>query len=313
VNASFYLFNVDHGQCAAIHLPNGRWCIFDAGCTTGFSPICWLAAAAVSRPKFSTPLAAALAIPATFNIYKATVSHLHCDHLDDYANLFKYSPQFLRTLDPDDSYLTDCESTCADGSWTKVCGFLRHRQQNFGPATLSADYGGVSISELSLPVGVARRVGGDANARVNNASVVTRIDVYGNSILICGDVEKGAWEAIINDTGDYGRVWRPFLANADILVAPHHGHSSGYSVDLLNLVRPSVVLISVMSRDEHVDSRYSGAPVAGIRIGDTDYRYISTRKQGHIRVQIAPPTNALMIGPKGKRIWFFGDEALAIG
>lgn len=311
MSASFYLFNVDHGQCAALRLPNGRWCIFDAGCTSSFSPITWIAAA-VTIPRYTSPLAAALAIPQTFGIYKATVSHLHCDHLDDYVTMFRYGPELLRTVAPDTGYLTDCMNTCADGSWAKVNGFLQHYGQTFGTTTTGADYGGAVISELSLPVDVARSVGGDANARVNNASVVTRIDIYGNSILICGDVEKEAWQAIIADTGDYGRLWRPFLSNVDVLVAPHHGHRSGYSVDLLNLAKPSVVLISVTSRDEHVDSRYSGTPVTGLRIGETDYHYISTRKQGHVRIDIAPPANSLMIGARGKRTWTFGDAALAV-
>ena len=104
---------------------------------------------------------------------------------------------------------------------------------------------GLAIGELCLPVAVARSIGGDANARVNNASVVTRIDVYGNSILICGDIEKEAWAAIINNTGDYGRLWRPFLSNIDILIAPHHGHRSGYSAELMNSAQPAVVLVSV--------------------------------------------------------------------
>jgi len=310
MSASFYLFNVDHGQCAALQLPNGQWCVFDAGCTRSFSPITWLATA-VTTPRYMSPLAAALAIPRAF-IYKATVSHLHCDHLDDYATMFRYGPELLRTVDPDTDYLIDCQNTCADGSWAKVSGFLQHCRQTFGATTTTADYGGAMISELSLPVDIARGVGGDANARVNNASVVTRIDVHGNSILLCGDVEKEAWQAIINDTGEYGHLWRAFLSNVDILVAPHHGHRSGYSVDLLNLARPAVVLISVTSRDEHVDSRYSGVPVRGIRIGSTEYHYISTRKQGHIRVDIAPPANPLPFAVRGSRTWTFATSALAV-
>lgn len=226
--------------------------------------------------------------------------------------MLSYSPTYLRTIDCDQAYIDDVKSTCADGTWPKICGFLQTYTKNFGIMTTSSNYGVARIGELSLPVSVARTLGGDANARVNNASVVTRIDVYGNSILICGDVEKEAWEGIIKDTGDYGRLWRPFLSNVDILVAPHHGHRSGYSVDLLNLAKPAIVLISVTSYDPHVDSRYSGPPVAGIRIDGTDYHYISTRKQGHIRIEIAPPVNALMIGAKGKRTWSFGDAALSI-
>ena len=163
------------------------------------------------------------------------------------------------------------------------------------------------IRQVSLPVGVARQLGGDANARVNNSSIVTRIDVYGNSILLCGDMMKEAWKAIISDQGQYGREWRPFLSNIDLLVAPHHGHRTAFSIDLLNIAKPAVVLVSVVSNDPNVDSRYSQVPVRGIKIGGTDYSYISTRQKGHIKVTIEQPRTIL---GAGTTYWKFGDEAL---
>lgn len=187
-----------------------------------------------------------------------------------------------------------------------VLGFAQHVTSTYS-GSFVPDYGGISIREMSLPVAVARQLGGDANARVNNASIVTRIDVFGNSILLCGDMMKEAWEALISDSGQYGATWRPFLSNVDVLVAPHHGHRSGYSVDLLNLAKPAVVLVSVVSNDPNVDSHYSQAPVRGIRIDGTDYGYISTRQKGHIKIDIAPPQTAYA---SGGRTWSFGDAAL---
>ena len=163
------------------------------------------------------------------------------------------------------------------------------------------------IREISLPVSVARQLGGDANARVNNSSIVTRIDVHGNSILLCGDMMNEAWEAIISDQEQYGREWRPFLRNIDILVAPHHGHRTAFSLDLLNIAQPAVVLVSAVSKDPNIDSRYSQAPVRGIRIDGTNYSYMSTRQKGHIKVSIDQPQTNL---GKGTRTWTFGDEVL---
>jgi hypothetical protein len=305
MNASFYLFDVDHGQSAALELPNGRWCIFDVGCTSTFSPVRWIVA-----NNLTTLLAQVLGGSTGFRFLKGTISHLHGDHLADYVNLLQHGPEFLKTVDPDQEYLNDCYATCADASSrVKVQAFLQRYRNGFSPALSTPDYGGVQISELCLPVAVARQVGGDANARVNNASVVTRIDVYGNSLLLCGDMEKEAWEAIIKDNGDYGRTWRPLLSNIDILVAPHHGHRSGYSTDLLSLARPAVVLVSVISRDPNVDSRYSQLPVRGMTIGPTTYHYISTRQKGHIKVEIRPP-DILAGQSKGSMYWIFGDAAI---
>ena len=305
MSVAFYLFDVDHGQSAALLLRNGRWCIFDVGCTSTFSPVRWIAG------KYRNPLSAlALGNVPSFRFLKATISHLHGDHLADYANLLQYGPEFLKSVDADQEYLADCYATCAsESSKATIRGFVQGYGAGFSPAVSTPDYAGVQIGELCLPVAVARQIGGDANARVNNASVVTRIDVYGNSILLCGDLQKEAWEAIINDRGDYGSLWRPFLTGIDIMVAPHHGHRSGYSVDLLNLARPAVVLVSVVSRDPSVDGRYSQSPVRGMTIGGTSYGYISTRQKGHIKINIQPPPQPWP-GQKGMTYWTFGDAAL---
>lgn len=324
----FYLFDVEHGQSAAIRLPNGRSCLFDAGSSSGFSPTAFIRAeqaklrAAVRaaqlamigarRPApaptnpFALSALSALTPTATvaepqFSYLKATISHLHHDHLSDWGAMFGASPQFLRTVDYDRDYLIDVRDSSSTSSFPSVIAFCQSYSGGFGPATVVPNYGGALISELSLPVSVARILGGDANSRVNNASVVTRIDCYGNSILICGDMEQDAWDFVLNPVHGFTN-WRSLVANVDVLVAPHHGHSSAYSTRLLALARPKVVLVSVKSYDEHVDERYSSDAISGMLIGQEEFKRITTRKKGTIRVTIAPPQ---VFGGKGKRTWTF--------
>lgn len=305
MTAEFYLFDVDHGQSAALRLPNNRWCIFDVGNTNGFSPVEWI----VQRETFSrgTTILTAPLGSTSFRFLKATVSHFHGDHLADWQNLIKYSPEFIRTVNFDQEYLKDCMESNASQSSPLVIGFARYVSSNSSNSIVS-NYDVATIKELSLPVNIARQIGGDANDRVNNASIITRIDIYGNSILLCGDMEKDAWNAIINNQGQYGAMWRPFLSNIDILVAPHHGHKTGFSIDLLNLTKPSVVLVSVVSKDSNVDSRYSQFPVRGIMFNGTEYKSFTTRQKGHIKVTISPPKS--LLGGERIRNWTFGDEVL---
>lgn len=301
MTAEFYLFDVDHGQSAALRLPNGRWCIFDLGNTDTFSPVQWIA----RKDAYSR-----MAIPVgniSFRFLKATVSHFHGDHLADWPKFASYGSEYIRTVVPDQSYFHDCRDTNTLQSLPLVTGFYQYVTSNYSGSMVPA-YGGAQILEMSLSAEIARQMGGDANDRVNNASIVTRIDIYGNSILLCGDMGKDAWDAIINNKGYLGASWRPFLSNIDILVAPHHGHRSGFSVDLLNITSPAVVLVSVVSKDPNVDTRYSQAPVVGINISGTDYKYITTRQEGHIKIAISPPQ--ALLGGKGKRTWYFGDDAL---
>ena len=305
MSATFYLFDVDHGQCAALLTPNGQWCIFDVGCTNAFSPISWIV-----RKHGSSPLGQILGIPTNFQFLKGTVSHLHGDHIADYANLFQQCPEYFKTVIPDEKYLKDCFETCSDNEGPRMIGdFVTYVSSSFGPPVSLPDYGGATVFELSLDVDVARSLGGDANTRVNNASIITRIDVYGNSILLCGDMEKEAWEAILTTTWTGRLNWVRHVSNVDILVAPHHGHKSGYSTALLNLAKPSVVLASVVAKDPHVDTRYSQGPVQGMRIGGTAYSFITTRRQGHVKVEIQQP-NILAGHLKGRTSWTFGNSVL---
>jgi hypothetical protein len=311
MTASFYLFDVDHGQAAALRLSNGRWCMFDAGCTDTFSPVAWIA-----RKNVLSPLAAALAIQPAFRFLKGTVSHLHGDHLADYARLFQYGPDFFRCVQPDQEHLNDCYATCADaGAVARLVAFRQASSSYSGPLVIP-DYGGASIYEMFLPVDVARGLGGDANARVNNASIVTRINVHGYSILLCGDMQTEAWDAVLTSNWQGQQQWRQHVASVDVLLAPHHGHTSAFSSALLNLATPQVVLVSAKSGDESVDNRYSQSPVRGLSINwpdgrRTDHSYISTRDKGHIRIDIQAPANPLLIGAKGQSYWTLGDAVLA--
>lgn len=300
MNLAFYLFDVDHGQSAVAKLPNGHWCIFDAGSSATVSPTDQIRRIATNGQGYAG-LSGLLAVP-QFNFLKATVSHLHADHLSDFDKVLNASPAFLRTVDFDEEYLRDVLSTSARDSCDAISGFCQRYNGGFGPATTKPDYGIASIRELSLPLVLTRIVGGSASSRVNNASVVTRIDCHGNSILICGDMEKEAWDFALTNPLT-AAVWRPHVSNIDVLVAPHHGHASGYSTELLALAKPSVVLVSVQSRDPHVDPRYSCDSVRGVTIGSSHYRRITTREKGSILIEIEPPDR--LFG-KGRRVWTFG-------
>lgn len=284
MNLQFYLFDVDHGQSAALRLPNGKWCLFDAGNTSGFSPTKYLRTASGLGQHFS--------------YHKATISHWHGDHLADFREMFEASPSFMRTVPWDNEFLTDVEASSSEESWPQVLQFGRYYHENFS-GNYYPDYGGVTISELSLFPGVARGISGSPNSAVNNASVITRINWHDYSILLCGDMEAEAWEFVLSTPG-WRETWRPQVAGVDLLVAPHHGHESGYSSSLMQVANPGIVLVSVKSGDEHVDDRYS--QVRGIWIDSEPYKRITTRQKGSILVDVASPAT-LFAGTR--RSWTF--------
>jgi beta-lactamase superfamily II metal-dependent hydrolase len=116
----------------------------------------------------------------------------------------------------------------------------------------------------------------------NNASYVLRIDYGERSVILPGDAEEPAWDAIESSQG------RAAL-KCDILKAPHHGRRSGYSPSALKATAPSVVICSVGKRpatDASAKYEQAGASV------------LSTRYHGSMRLRIWESGRATIINDR---------------
>lgn len=277
MKTSFFLFDVDQGQCAALRLPDNRWCLFDAGCSSSFSPIEWIADE-VSEEEF--------------HFYKVTISHPHGDHLSDITNLIKHSPCFLRSVNENESYIEACLKTCSSPDSEGILNdYLDFKTKYVSKSTPS--YDPAEIKELSLPLLTVGEICGSDNSKVNNASIVTRITCFGKSILLCGDLETDGWDYALSKQNPSFKNWIKLVSNVTVLVAPHHGHKSGYSAELMKLADPEIVIVSTNQNDDNVDCRYSKVP-RGIRFeedGETR-KMLSTRTDGHIQIDMYSPPNA---------------------
>lgn len=66
----------------------------------------------------------------------------------------------------------------------------------------------------------------------NNSSILRYIKYNGYRILFAGDLEKDGWEWLCNNDLRFIRLMKEGL---DILIAPHHGHISGFPKSLFDL------------------------------------------------------------------------------
>ena len=66
----------------------------------------------------------------------------------------------------------------------------------------------------------------------NNSSILRYIKYNGCRILFAGDLEKDGWEWLCNNDLRFIRLMKEGL---DILIAPHHGHISGFPKSLFDL------------------------------------------------------------------------------
>lgn len=66
----------------------------------------------------------------------------------------------------------------------------------------------------------------------NNSSILRYIKYNGYRILFAGDLEKDGWEWLCNNDLRFIRLMKEGL---DFLIAPHHGHISGFPKSLFDL------------------------------------------------------------------------------
>lgn len=273
--AKVILFDVEHGFCAFIRSDTGCTLMIDCGKATNFSPVEYI-------------LASELYGASTHSGYRLTeliITHPHDDHIEDIARvIYKMEPWLLLRQQYNWSEIkipgakaSDYVNLDAYSSW----------QSKFVPGQFSPVNWGMTIQTFALSPDEAKVL--DSAKFVNNSSYVTVVTFRGTlcqeKFLFGGDMEKLGWSALLARNASF----RTAVKDVDFFVVPHHGHSSGFSTELFTAMgrNPILNLISVTSRDEHVESRYSSVdyaigsgPVAGKRYS------LSTRADGTIIVSI---------------------------
>lgn len=134
--------------------------------------------------------------------------------------------------------------------------------------------GGVNIKTFHAPY--------QEKMSVNDSSIVTFYK-YGQCVFIApGDIADKGWEALYTK---YQQEIDEIIKNAEhrILVAPHHGRETGYTQEMIDVVRPTLVLISDKASQLKTDPKFrtvaSGELVDGVR-----RKFASTVTSGRIKV-----------------------------
>lgn len=96
------------------------------------------------------------------------------------------------------------------------------------------------IKTFSIPLSVVKS-NELLNSKIrNNSSILRYIEYSGVKILFAGDLEKDGWDWLAENDIDFVKT----LGNGlDILIAPHHGHKSGFPSALFNLTGNIKVVI----------------------------------------------------------------------
>lgn len=219
-------WDVQHGHATYIKTPNNRHLVIDLGIgdysgqNSRFSPL--------SRLKTKNRIK---------QLDYVIVTHPHLDHIDDILNLRDLNPKVFhrpehitneeiiagsRTIDLP-KFREYCYFNSNYSSWSSV--------EKVNKIDVSKNWGGVKIQVFS-PSSCRK---GD----FNNHSIVTVLRYAGTKVVIPGDNEICSLRELMNLP-----LFKRAVKNADILLAPHHGRESGYYSDFVDLVNPSLTIVS---------------------------------------------------------------------
>lgn len=263
------VWDVNHGSATWVKFPNGRNMVVDLGADSG-------------ELGFS-PLRTMKNVHNVQQIDDAVITHGHADHLDDIFRLHQlYYPQTVWTP----RHLTDAEVRAGNqsGDMKLVDQYLLVRQAYTIPLTPNQDTTNAANTGLAYCQFFTPSLCSKQN--LNNHSLVLVISYCGMKVVIPGDNEAASWNELMKNL-----VFSMAVQDTTILIAPHHGREAGFCVELLDLMKPQLVVISDGDAcDTTATSRYS-AKATGCRVisglGTVDTRKcVTTRKDGHVTLKL---------------------------
>ena len=145
---------------------------------------------------------------------------------------------------------------------------------------------------FSIPIEVVRNNPKLKDKVRNNSSILRYIAYNGVKVLFTGDLESAGWEWLIAHDQDFVQTIK---CGVDILIAPHHGHKSGFPKALFDII--GNVKMVIHSKDSEADkdgtdvaSQYSnyasGVIYRVINGGKHQGRVVTTRSNGNICIEI---------------------------
>lgn len=230
-------WDVQHGHAMYIKTPNDKHIVIDLGVgdysgkNSSFSPLLHL------KNNYGVK-----------QLDYVIITHPHLDHIDDILNFDALNPTTL--LRPKSISKELFMQGARDQDKVKLEEYWKIHQRYNTPVSASSNpkdpdnYGGVKIKTFAPNY---------SGSNINNYSIITVLEYADIKVVIPGDNEKSCLDEMMKS-----QDFKDAVANAYILLAPHHGRESGYNNDFVSLVNPSLTIVSDgRFCDTSANSRYS--------------------------------------------------------
>lgn len=146
------------------------------------------------------------------------ITHPDDDHVRNAARVMKEIPPYLLKKEPYEKY--------PDGKEINKDYVERIDKVYRGTNPETIDWGFECNQICHIPVIKCIEEESLEDKVRNNSSIIQYIKDNGVGILFCGDLEKPGWEYLVANKPDFIKLLKDNGVN--ILVAPHHGHKSGF-------------------------------------------------------------------------------------
>ena len=207
------------------------------------------------------------------------ISHPDSDHLHNLPKIIEHLGE-PRVLSRNKSVPRDQKFGAGTLDYQKAYKDLDTRYNSQTPEERSpgnpAYNGGITVKTGHLDFSKA--------PSLNDSSVVAFYAFAGWLFVMPGDIGPTGWKALWEE---YSETFQPLISQAKykILVAPHHGRTSGYSKEMMDTLSPDMVLISDKYGKEPTDERFRNNP-NGLHWQSEDRKFLSTKTGGRIQFTV---------------------------
>jgi beta-lactamase superfamily II metal-dependent hydrolase len=252
------IFNVGGALSTYIEF-EGKTLLVDAGKSETFNPI-----NDFLLPLYKKRLYSSKSLDNRYKIDQFIISHPHNDHIssiDDFNRNFY--PELL-TCPNDNTGMSDNEKInwglIDDNDNIKI---LREMLTGRQPPLCSTNVSNEFIYYIP-PKKVEYNNELKTESYCNNISIAVYVRINGTKIFMPGDLQKSGMEFLINTNSSFYNILKE---GVDILVAPHHGLRSSFSVVMFNTFNSGKTrCLNVISEktttidtNRQIDSRYSSS------------------------------------------------------
>lgn len=253
------LFNVGHGlSCMIREFPSNYITLIDLGADKNLSPL---------QELYNSGLRAD----------QIFITHPHGDHISEIDQMYHHAYR------PDGFYVQDYDwEDVASKEQTHLQEKVRTLKKIKSMIPSNGYRGEADLRYWHFTPNVAKKEYGESRY-INNSSlgIVYKWKIF--KIAVLGDLESDALEGYCNS-----KEFVDFAKGTDLLVAPHHGHTSGFpELWVEKIGKPYLTLVSIKASDPYVCKKYQKPDFnKGVKINNSIRYTLTTRQDGTISIKM---------------------------